>query len=105
LINRRRHSGIADVRSFRAADCDADNYLVVAKVKERLAVSKQTEHRVHMQRINFKKSNETGQNVISCKILNRFEALENQILRWMFINLGNYYREYQSFCQRESSLL
>ncbi|PNF23141.1 hypothetical protein B7P43_G06674 [Cryptotermes secundus] len=42
LIDRRRHSSILDVRSFRAADCDTDHYLVVAKVKERLAVSKQT---------------------------------------------------------------
>jgi hypothetical protein len=27
-----------DVRSFRAADCDTDHYLVVAEVQERLAV-------------------------------------------------------------------
>jgi hypothetical protein len=40
LIDRRRHSSILDVRSFRGADCDSDNYLVVAKVRERLAVSK-----------------------------------------------------------------
>ncbi|PNF35343.1 hypothetical protein B7P43_G02567, partial [Cryptotermes secundus] len=41
LIDRRRHSSILDVRSFRAADCDTDHYLVVAKFRERLAVSKQ----------------------------------------------------------------
>jgi endonuclease/exonuclease/phosphatase family metal-dependent hydrolase len=40
LIDRRRHSSILDVRSFREADCDTDHYLVVAKVTERLAVSK-----------------------------------------------------------------
>jgi endonuclease/exonuclease/phosphatase family metal-dependent hydrolase len=40
LIDRRRHSSILDVRSFRGADCDSDHYLVVAKVRERLAVSK-----------------------------------------------------------------
>jgi endonuclease/exonuclease/phosphatase family metal-dependent hydrolase len=40
LIDRRWHSSIPDVRSFRAADCDTDHYLVVAKVRERLAVSK-----------------------------------------------------------------
>ena len=38
LIDRRRHSSIIDVRSFRGADCDTDHYLVVAKVRQRLAV-------------------------------------------------------------------
>jgi hypothetical protein len=42
LIDRRWHSIILDVQSFRAADCDTDHYLVVAKVTERLAVSKNT---------------------------------------------------------------
>jgi hypothetical protein len=31
LIDRRRHSYILDVRSFSGADCDIENYLVVAK--------------------------------------------------------------------------
>jgi hypothetical protein len=35
LIERRRHSSVLDVRSFRAADCDTDNCLVVAKDRER----------------------------------------------------------------------
>jgi endonuclease/exonuclease/phosphatase family metal-dependent hydrolase len=30
LIDRRRHSSILDVRSFRGADCDTDHYLAVA---------------------------------------------------------------------------
>jgi hypothetical protein len=37
-----------DVQSFRAADCDTDHYLVVAKVRERLAVNEQRSHRFHM---------------------------------------------------------
>ena len=34
LIDRRWHSRISDVRSFRVADCDTDHHLVVAKVRE-----------------------------------------------------------------------
>jgi endonuclease/exonuclease/phosphatase family metal-dependent hydrolase len=41
LIDRRQHSSILDAKSFRGADCDSDHYLVVAKVRERLAVGKQ----------------------------------------------------------------
>ncbi|PNF22162.1 hypothetical protein B7P43_G05764 [Cryptotermes secundus] len=78
LIERRRHSSILDVQSFRAADCDTDHYLVVAKVRERLAVSKQTTHRLHMERFNLKKLNEVeGKEQYCVEISNRFAALEN----------------------------
>ncbi|PNF43036.1 hypothetical protein B7P43_G07223 [Cryptotermes secundus] len=78
LIDRRRYSSILDVRSFRAADCDTDHYLVVAKVRERLAVSKQTTHTVHMKRFNLKKLNEVdGKEQYRVEISNRFAALEN----------------------------
>ena len=40
LIDRTCHSTILDVQSFRGADCDTDHHLVVAKVRERLTVSK-----------------------------------------------------------------
>jgi endonuclease/exonuclease/phosphatase family metal-dependent hydrolase len=30
LVGRRKHSNVLDVRSYRAADCDSDHYLVVA---------------------------------------------------------------------------
>ena len=40
LIDRRWYSSIQDVRSFRVADSDTDHYLMVSKVRERLAVSK-----------------------------------------------------------------
>jgi hypothetical protein len=43
LIDRKWHSSILDVQSFRGADCDTDHYLVAANVRERLAVSKEAE--------------------------------------------------------------
>ena len=42
LLDRRWYSIILDVRFFRGAVRDTDQYLVVAKVRERLAISKQT---------------------------------------------------------------
>ena len=71
LIDRRWHSIIIDVRSFRGADCDTDHYLVVAKFRERLAVRKQAAQ------------NSDGKNLIQVRkryqieITNRFTALEN----------------------------
>jgi hypothetical protein len=58
LVDRRRHSSVLDVRSYRAADCDTDHYLVVEKVMERLAVSKLRSRRFGMERFNLKKLNE-----------------------------------------------
>jgi hypothetical protein len=40
------------------ADCDNDHYLVVAKVRESLAVSEQTMKRFLMEKFNLKKLNE-----------------------------------------------
>jgi len=42
VIDRRFLLSVVDVRSFIGADCDTDHYLMVAKVRERLAkVNKQ----------------------------------------------------------------
>jgi hypothetical protein len=45
LIYRRWLSSILHVQSFNGADCDTDHCLVVAKVRGRLAVSKQQHRR------------------------------------------------------------
>jgi hypothetical protein len=55
LIDRRRHSSVLDVRS---ADCDTDHYLVMANVRERLAMNKQSLQRFNMEKFNLKKLNE-----------------------------------------------
>jgi hypothetical protein len=78
LVDRQRHSNVLDVRSFRAADCDSDHYLVVAKVRERLAVNKPTSHRFHMERFNLKKFNDAEDKEQFCvEVSNRFAALED----------------------------
>jgi hypothetical protein len=78
LIDRRWYSSVLDVQSFRGADCVTDHYLVVEKVRERLAVSKQTAHRFHMERFSLKKLiEEEGKEQYRVEISNRFTALEN----------------------------
>ena len=55
MIDRRQQSSILDVRSFRGAECDTDHYLVVAKVRERLAVSKESAQKLEGERFNLRK--------------------------------------------------
>ena len=73
LIERRWHSSIFYVRSCRRADCDIDNRLLVAKVKERRTISKREVEGFNLKKISeleFKKE-------YQIKISNRFAALEN----------------------------
>jgi hypothetical protein len=58
LIDRRWNSSILDVRSFRGADFDTDHYLVVANVRERLAVRKQAAQNFDGGRFNLRKLND-----------------------------------------------
>jgi len=58
LIDRRCHSRILDVRSLREADCNTDHYVVVAEVREILAVSKQAAQKFDGERFNLRKLNE-----------------------------------------------
>jgi hypothetical protein len=50
LVDRRRHSNVFLVRSFRATDYDTDHYLVVAKIKERIVMNKQGSQNFLMER-------------------------------------------------------
>ena len=78
LIDKRWHSSILDVRSFREADCDNDHYLVVAKVRERLAVRKQAAQKSDGGRFNLRKLNDLEvRKKYQIEITNRFAALEN----------------------------
>jgi len=60
------------------ADCDTGHYLVIAKVRERLAVGKQATQRFDRQRFNLRKLNELEvRKQYQIEITNRFAPLEN----------------------------
>jgi hypothetical protein len=80
LVDRQGHSNVLDVRTFRAADCGSDHYLVVAKFKERLAVNKQSSHRFNMERYNLKTLNDVeGKEQFRVEVSNRFEDLDTEV--------------------------
>jgi len=73
LIDRRWHSSILDIRSFRGADCDTDHCLVVAKVRERFAVSKQGAQKFDGKSFNVRKLNELEVRKFNLRKLNELE--------------------------------
>jgi len=54
LIEMRWHMSVLDVPSCIGAECDTDHYLVIAKVRERLAVSKQAAQKFDVERFNLR---------------------------------------------------
>jgi 50S ribosomal subunit-associated GTPase HflX len=69
---------ILDVQSFRGADCDTDHYLVVAKVRERLAVSKQAAQKFDGERFDLRKLKDLEvKKKYQIEVTNRFAALED----------------------------
>jgi len=66
------------LRSFGGADCDTYQYLVVAKVRERVAVSKQAVQKFDGERFYLRKLNEVEvRKQYQTEITNRIAALEN----------------------------
>ena len=64
--------------TFRGAECDTDHCLVVAKVRERLAVSKLTAQKFDVEKFNIWKQNELEvRKQYQVKISNKFAVLEN----------------------------
>ena len=55
MIVRRWHRSILEVRLFRGAECDTDHCLVVAKVRENLALSNQETQKFDVERFNLRK--------------------------------------------------
>jgi hypothetical protein len=61
-----------------AADCDIEQYPMVIKDRERLAVSKQKTHKFHMEILNLKKLKEVeDKEEYWVKSSNRCVTLEN----------------------------
>jgi hypothetical protein len=102
LLNSKRHSNTLHVQFFRPANCDTDNYLVVAKIRERLAMSKQTTHIANMERFNLKKLNTVeGKEQYRVESQKGSQLWKTYTLRLILIKLGRY----QNFKQKQSRLL
>jgi hypothetical protein len=75
------------MRSFRAVECDTDHYLVVAEVKERLAMNRQ--RWFHAERFSLKKLNEVESKGKYCiEVSNRFAAWEELETEVEISNVG-----------------
>jgi hypothetical protein len=78
LIDKRRHSNILDVQSFRGADSDTDHYLVVEKLRERISVSKRARQNFDLERSDLKKLDDIEvKEKYQVEISNRFAVLES----------------------------
>jgi hypothetical protein len=81
LIDRRWHSSVLDVRRFTGADCDTDHYLVVVKVRGKLAVRKQAAQTFDGERFNLRKLNDlVVRKQYKIEITFRFTSLENEVM-------------------------
>jgi hypothetical protein len=91
LIDKRRHSNILDVRSFRGDDCDTDRYLVVAKLRERISVSKRARQNFDLERFDLKNLDDAEvKEKHQVEISNRFAVLESLDESLTLIMLGKY---------------
>jgi hypothetical protein len=78
LIDRLRHATVPDARSFMTACYNTDQYLLVAKIRERLEVNKQRSRRFHMEIFDLNKLNEVeGKEKYRVEVSNGFAALED----------------------------
>ncbi|KAJ4436074.1 hypothetical protein ANN_18701 [Periplaneta americana] len=75
FMDKRRHTSIADIRTFRGADCNY-HYLVIGELRERLSVAKRVEQQANISRFNILKlKDEETKQRYQVEISNRFAAL------------------------------
>ncbi|KAJ4446465.1 hypothetical protein ANN_13161 [Periplaneta americana] len=78
LIDKRRHTSVVDIRTFRGADCNSDHYLVIGELRERLSVAKRVEQQVNITKFNILKlKDEEAKQNYQVEISNRFATLES----------------------------
>ena len=78
LIDRRWHSSVLGLQSFRGADRGTDHCLVIANVRERWAVIKQAAQKLYGERFNLRKLSELEVwKQYQIEITEIFAALEN----------------------------
>ncbi|KAG8259134.1 hypothetical protein J6590_108848 [Homalodisca vitripennis] len=76
MIDQRQKSSILDVYSLRAAECGTDHYLVLVKVRQRIAVVKsKVERACERQAVEILKTKK-GAEEFKLKLTNRFKVLE-----------------------------
>jgi hypothetical protein len=103
LIDRRRHKCILDVS---VADCDSGHYLIVAKVRERLAVNKRIVEEMDMERFNVKQLNEKEvKEQYEFTIKDNFATLENLGDNGDMNRVWKTIRENKNFVQGESGFV
>ncbi|XP_018357099.1 PREDICTED: uncharacterized protein LOC108757184 [Trachymyrmex septentrionalis] len=75
LADKRRHTNVLDVRSYRGADCDSDHLFVIAKIRERLSLNKTNGQLFGTKRLNVQGLIE-GENGIkyAVEVTNRLAA-------------------------------
>ena len=77
-MDRRWLSNILELRSFRGADCDTDHCVVLERVWEGLAVSKQATHKFDVESYNLRKRSELEiRKQYKIKTSKRSAALQN----------------------------
>jgi hypothetical protein len=77
LIDKRRHSNILDVRSFRGADCDTEHYLVVANLRKSISVSKRARQTFDLEIFDLRKLDDLEvKEKYQIEVSNRFAALD-----------------------------